>query len=134
MKRLLPLEVLTLLWSCSQTKEKSMMKTQNYSAGIFTNGVNTPEYTVKGDTITVSSGVKSDFFNAPDGSARIATAPLLLKELDNTKLFTFIAKVKPQFVNTYQDENSWLKFAFEMNERKKARLVTVRTIDISTSK
>lgn len=139
MKRLLPLAVLMLLYSCSQTKEKSMMKIQNYSAGIFTNGINTPEYTVKGDTITISSGAKSDFFNAPDGSMRTATAPLLLKELDNTKPFTFIAKVKPYFVNTYdagtlyifQDENSWLKFAFEMDERKKTRLVTVRTIDTS---
>lgn len=138
MKRFLPLIILTLA-SCDYMKKESILKPESCDVGIFTNSINTPQYKINGDKINIKSGEKTDFFNAPDGSISTASAPLLLKMIDNTKPFTFIAKVKPQFVNTYdagtiyifQDENTWLKFAFEMDERGKTRLVSVRTFDFS---
>lgn len=138
MKRLLPLIALVVV-GCTQTKEKFMIDTEKCEVGIFTNAVNSPKYVINDSAITVSSGAKSDFFNSPDGSARTATAPLLLKEIDNTKPFTFVAKVKPKFVKTYDagtvylfyNEDLWQKFAFEMDERGLTRLVTVRTIGTS---
>lgn len=134
MKQLLPFIALTL-FGCTQIKEQTMIKVQNCDAGIFTHSVNSPNCDPQNDTITICSGAQSDFFNAPDGSVRLASAPLLLKKIDNTKPFTFTAIVKPGFVNTYDagavylfcDEELWLKFAFEMDERGYTRLVTVRT-------
>lgn len=138
MKQLLPLLAFSLM-GCSQIKEKAMIETQKQDAGMFTHSVNSPEYTMLNDTITLSSGAKTDFFNAPDGLTRASNAPLLLKEIDNAKPFTFMAKVKPEFKDTYDagtiylfyNENLWQKFAFEMDERGITRVVTVRTIGTS---
>lgn len=138
MKQLLPL-LAFLLVGCNETKETAMIEMQKQDAGIFTHSVNAPAYTMQNDTIIISSGAKSDFFNSPDGLIRVANAPLLLKEIDNTKPFTFMVKVKPEFKDTYDagaiylfcNENLWQKFAFEMDERGIKRAVTVRTIGTS---
>lgn len=138
MKQLLPLIAL-LMMGCSQIKENVMIEIQNCDAGMFTHCLNSPNYALKNDTITISSSAKTDFFNAPDGLIRTANAPLLLKEIDNTKPFTFTAKVKPEFKNTYDagtiylfcNNDLWQKFAFEMDERGITRAVTVRTIGTS---
>ena len=138
MKELLLLTALTL-FGCSNTKEQTMIETQKCDVGIFTHSVNSPKCHLQNDTITIHSGAKADFFNAPDKSARTANAPLLLKEIDNTKPFTFTTIVKPDFKNTYDagavylfyNEDLWQKFAFEMDERGYTRLVTVRTIGTS---
>lgn len=138
MKRLLPFLAISIV-GCVQINEKAMIETQNQDAGMFTHSVNSPQYTLQNDTITISSGAKSDFFNSPDGSIRVANAPLLLKEIDNTKPFTFSVKVKPEFKDTYDagaiylfyNEDLWQKFAFEMDERGITRAVTVRTMGTS---
>lgn len=138
MKRLLALIALSWM-GCGQIKEKAMIEPQNCDAGMFTHSVNSPKYTMRNDTIMVSSGAKTDFFNSPDGLARVSSAPLLLKEIDNTKPFTFVVKVKPEFKETYDagaiylfyNEELWQKFAFEMDERGVTRAVTVRTIGTS---
>lgn len=138
MKKIVSLLALSLV-GCTQIKENIMIDTQNCNAGMFTQCLNTPEYTMRNDTITISSGAKSDFFNAPDGTLSAANAPLLLKEIDNTKPFTFTAKVEPELSTTYDagaiylfyNKDLWQKFAFEMDERGVTRLVTVRTINTS---
>lgn len=87
------------------------------------------------DHIELLSAGKTDFFLAPDGSSCKTNAPLLLAETDNTRPFTFIAKVIPEFKNIYDagavfvyvDNEFWQKFAFEMDEEKNTRIVTVRT-------
>lgn len=97
MKQLLPLLAFSLM-GCSQIKERTMIETQKQDAGMFTHCVNSPQYTMQNDTITISSGAKSDFFNSPDGLTRISNAPLLLKEIDNTKPFTFtVTNIHPGF-------------------------------------
>lgn len=128
-----------MFMSCGHIAEDETLKVEKCDAGDFTYCVNSPEYEVRNDTITMYSDARTDFFNAPDGSSCSANAPLLLKEVDNTKPFTFSVLVKPTFHETYDagaiyvfhDQKLWQKFAFEMDERKLTRLVTVRTIETS---
>ena len=95
--------------------------------------------TVANEKLVLKSGAKSDNFNDPDGKLSNSTAPVLLTKIDNTKPFTFIAKVSPSFVETYDagamyiylNNKWWFKFAFERDERKQSRIVTVRTIETS---
>jgi len=87
------------------------------------------------DRLDMISGRETDYFNAPDGKSQKATAPILLTKVDNNKPFTFIAKLTPQFNEMYDagalyiywDDSLWQKFAFEMDEIKNTRIVTVRT-------
>ena len=87
------------------------------------------------DVIEFNSGEKSDFFNDPNGKERYSNAPMLLTPVNNKEPFTFIARVSPEFSETYDagaiymfvNNDKWLKFAFEMDERKLTRIVTVRT-------
>ena len=54
-----------------------------------------------GDRLTLKSPAKRDNFRDPDGKLSNDSAPMLLAEVDNTKPFTFTAKVTPAFSNTY---------------------------------
>lgn len=89
--------------------------------------------------VTLKSDAKKDFFNDTDGKTVNSSAPVLLSRVDNTKPFTFTAKVNPQFKETYDagalyvfhDEKLWQKFAFERDERANTRIVSVRTIETS---
>ncbi len=89
--------------------------------------------------LILTAGEKTDFFISPDGSYAEYNLPLLLKETDNTKPFTFSAKITPgHFVKydagllfIYINEKNWFKFAFEMDERMIKRIVTVKTHNTS---
>lgn len=95
--------------------------------------------TVEGSKLVLKSQAKSDYFNEPDGKLSYSTAPLLLTKIDNSQPFTFTAKVTPTFVDTYDagamyvflHKNWWFKFAFERDELRRTRAVTVRTIETS---
>jgi uncharacterized protein len=94
---------------------------------------------VEGCRLLLRSNARCDNFNDPDGKLTNSTAPVLLSSIDNTKPFTFSAKVTPEFAETYDagalyvyvDETSWVKFAFERDERARTRIVSVRTIGTS---
>lgn len=136
MRKLLLLLLIMATVSC--TKNVGLRQSDECSVGLFTKSINNPKAAIVGDTLTISSGAKSDFFNAPNGD-KFASAPLLIKALDNTKPFTFVAKVAPSFAGTYDagaiylfvNDDLWQKFAFEMDERGLTRLVTVRTVGTS---
>ncbi len=89
--------------------------------------------------LLMKSSEKTDYFNEPDESARYGNAPILLTPVNNKMPFTFVAKVTPQFIQTYDagalyifvNQDMWHKFAYEMDERKTTRLVTVRTFGSS---
>ncbi len=89
--------------------------------------------------VEINSGPKSDFFIDPNGKDKYSNALMLLTQVNNKKPFTFIAKVSPEFSETYdagaiylfENNEKWLKLAFEMDERKLTRIVTVRTNDTS---
>lgn len=107
----------------------------------FTRALNGADKNAKVDNgkLSLSSDAKKDYFTDPDGKLSNNTAPVLMTELDNTKPFTFIAKVTPAFNETYDacalyifsSDSLWQKFAFERDERKKSRIVSVRTIGTS---
>jgi len=92
-----------------------------------------------GESITLKSDAKKDFFNDPDGKLSNNNAPVLLAKVDNTKPFTLTTKVSPEFKETYDagalyiflTEKLWQKFAFERDERGTTRIVSVRTIETS---
>jgi uncharacterized protein len=89
--------------------------------------------------VTLASEARSDNFRDPDGKVSKDTAPLLLTGVDNTRPFTFAARITPTFLKTYDagalyiyvKEDLWLKLAMEMDERQKTRMVSVRTIGTS---
>lgn len=86
-------------------------------------------------------GGKKDYFCDPNNQLSSNTAPILLTKVDNTKAFTFTAKVTPEFTEkgtynagvlyAYVNDNFWQKLCFEQDERGNHRIVTVRTIGTS---
>lgn len=89
--------------------------------------------------VTITSGAKTDFFRETDAATAYANAPVILTAIDNTRPFTFTARVMPELASTYdagalylwEREDKWLKFAFERDERGLSRMVTVRTLGTS---
>ncbi len=140
MKEILPFLMLLIMIGCKDKHaNQRLCDADSCSIGIFVKSLNNPKVILSNDTLVISSGAKSDYFNDPNGIDKYTNAPMLMKEVDNTKPFTFIAKVKPAFSETYDagalyifhNNNLWQKFAFEMDERRLTRLVTVRTIGTS---
>ena len=80
---------------------------------------------------------KRDIFCDPNGRLSNNTIPVLLTEVDNTKPFTFTAKVSPGFTEEgmynaadlliFVNDTLWQKLCFEQDERANHRIVTVRT-------
>ena len=78
-----------------------------------------------------------DFFSDPNGKLSNTTLPILLVPVENTKPFTLIAKVTPEFTAeglynaadlfVYSCDSLWQKLAFEQDEYGNHRIVTVRT-------
>lgn len=95
---------------------------------------------VENDTLTFIAGAQTDYFRSPDGSV-INSSPVIFTEVDNTKPFTFTAKVNPQFTPTgtysagvlyaYENDTHSQKLCFEQDEYGDHRVVTVRTIGTS---
>lgn len=102
------------------------------------NAINATSALSKGELL-MQSGPKTDFFNEPGRTAKYSNAPVLLTEINNREPFTFSAKVNPGFDTTYDagalyiysNYELWHKFAFEMDERKLTRIVTIRTTGTS---
>ncbi|TXK45321.1 DUF1349 domain-containing protein [Pontibacter qinzhouensis] len=134
--------LVTFLSSCgNSTLEEGEAASVTVSSVIFTQSLNKAKdlATVQGTKLELKAGAKSDNFRDPDGKLSNNSAPVLLSKVDNTKPFTFTAKVKPGFLETYDagtmyvyvNEKNWVKFAFERDERQLTRMVTVRTLDTS---
>jgi len=95
--------------------------------------------TVENGKLALRSGPRCDNFRDPDGKLSNDSAPILLTEIDNRQPFTLTARVTPTFKDMYDagtlfvyaNEDLWFKFAMEMDERRKTRMVTVRTIGTS---
>ena len=78
--------------------------------------------TLLGDTLKFVAGPQTDYFRSPDGSV-VNNSAVIFTEVDNTKPFTFTAKVQPEF--TCQ------KLCFEQDEYGDHRVVSVRTLGTS---
>ncbi|MGB4610898.1 MAG: DUF1349 domain-containing protein [Saccharofermentanales bacterium] len=103
---------------------------------------NESEVTKKGDEIAIYAPAKTDFFNNPvpeDGKLMKpqTNAPFYYQEIDGD----FVAKVRvrPDFEATYdagcimviQDENTWVKAAFEKSDFDTNAVVSVVTNIVS---
>ncbi|QGK73606.1 DUF1349 domain-containing protein [Flavobacterium sp. SLB02] len=110
----------------------------------FTKSINGADTLARADTngkVIFRAGEKKDYFSDPNGELSNNSAPILLSRVDNTKPFTLIAKVTPEFTEKglynagvlyiYVNDNFYQKFCFEQDERGNHRVVTVRTIGTS---
>lgn len=96
--------------------------------------------TVINDTLKFVAGPQTDYFRSPDGNV-INNSPVIFTKIDNTKPFTFTARVEPKFTETgtysagvlyiYEDETHNQKLCFEQDENGAHRVVTVRTVSTS---
>jgi regulation of enolase protein 1 (concanavalin A-like superfamily) len=128
---------LVLLWSCTTTSFEATDCEVRVGAITFSKSMNEAQQqtVARPGELTLQSGPKTDFFNEPNGKDKYGNAPVLLTPINNLESFTFMTQVTPTFTDTYDagavylfvDDDHWLKLAFEMDERKLTRLVTVRT-------
>lgn len=92
--------------------------------------------------VTFRAKPYADYFNDPnDGKLSQSDAAVLLTEVDNTKPFTFSARLKSGFTEDglynaaalfiYVNDSLYQKFCFEQDERGNHRVVTVRTVGTS---
>lgn len=114
----------------------------NISGIHFTKSKNGGEngITLMGDTIKFVAGPQTDYFRSPDGST-VNSSAVIFTEIDNTKPFTFTAKVQPEFTDTgtysagviyaYENDTHCQKLCFEQDEYGVHRVVSVRTIGTS---
>lgn len=104
--------------------------------------LNQSEVIVKGDEIAIYAPAKSDYFNNPipeNGKLMKpqGNAPFYYKEVEGD--FVVKAKVRPDFKTTYdaasimviQDENKWVKAAFEKSDFGTNAVVSVVTNIVS---
>lgn len=138
-----------LMTGCAESKpdaavEKETLSSCNVKLNNiqFTQAKNGAEnnVTVFNDTLKFVAGPQTDYFRSPDGTA-INNSPVIFTEIDNTKPFTFTAKVEPQFTLTgtysagvlyvYENDTHNQKLCFEQDENGAHRVVSVRTIGTS---
>lgn len=99
---------------------------------------NTPvSYSVKGNTLTIVAGEKTDMFRDPNVTYNTDNAPkLLFQPADN---FVLTAAIQHSFINKWdggaivliEDSLNWIKFCFEKDYTGARRVVSVITKDIS---
>jgi uncharacterized protein len=134
--------VLAVIGSCKNAPiEKGEECSVKISGVEFTKSLNNAKAMVSVDNgkLVLKSNAKCDNFNDPQGKLSNSTAPVLLTKIDNSKPFTFTSKVTPTFIETYDagtlyiylNKKWWFKLAFERDERRFTRIVTVRTIETS---
>lgn len=136
------LSILALTSSCKKAPiEKGEECSVKFSGIEFTKSFNDAKAltTVEVDKLELKCNAKCDNFIDPDGKLSNSNAPILLTKIDNSKPFTFTAKVTPTFLDKYDsgalfiylNKKWWFKFAFERDELMRTRAVTVRTIETS---
>ncbi len=131
--------IMTLLTSnCTNASFKADDCSISINEILFSKSLNNAHkqtHQINDNKVEIISAAKTDYFNTPDGKQKHCNAQILLTPLDNSKPFTFTAKVTPEFAETYDagalyifvNNDNWLKLAFEMDERKLTRIVSVRT-------
>ncbi len=110
----------------------------------FTKSVNNASSSIsieENNKVIFTTGEKTDYFSDPNGKLSNTTAPILLTLVDNSKPFTFTAKVTPGFTENdvynagvlyvYVNDSFFQKLCFEQDERGKHRVVSVRTMGTS---
>lgn len=94
-------------------------------------------YAVKGNTLTINAGAKTDMFRDPNVTYNTDNAPKLL--FKTTEDFVLISKIEHAFTSKWDggalvikaDSLNWVKFCFEKDYTGTRRIVSVVTKDIS---
>ncbi len=137
------LGVVVLVVSCEE-QQKAMKKEASFPKNITESSLsklkwfNDPSSYELGDsTLTVKVTKGTDFFNSPEDTSIVATAPLLFKEVEGD----FVAKalVAPDFTAQWNavslmmhaDSLNWIKLAFENSDATGPSIVAVVTRDRS---
>ena len=155
MKKMIILSVFTLMLiacgdkqavaSVEDTVNEKLTNCDITISGIhFTKALNgaDSQVTDSAGTVTFRAKPHADYFNDPnDGKLSQSNAAVLLTEVDNTKPFTFSARLKSGFTEdglynaaalfVYASDSLYQKFCFEQDERGNHRVVTVRTVGTS---
>lgn len=152
MKKFMVLTILLSFLFIGCNSNKDNVETESNTVGMedisftfsgisFTKAINnaSKSYSVSDSCLTVDAGSGTNYFISPDGGRSEATAPILLTEIDNMKPFTFTTRLKSNIEKEYDagtvyifiDNENWLKFAFERDEKNRCRVVTVRTVNSS---
>ncbi len=109
----------------------------------FTRSLNGAEKQVSDSAgiVTFRAKPHADYFRDPNGKISQDDAAILFMEVDNTKPFTYSAKVKTGFspegtynaatLFVFANDTLWQKLCFEQDERGIHRVVSVRTIGTS---
>ena len=90
-----------------------------------------------GDIITVTAGKHTNLFNSASGSFKCNDFPFYYAQVSGD--FLIRCKITPDFKNlydlgslvVYQDENTWIKFAFENADSGQPSMVSIVTRDFS---
>jgi hypothetical protein len=99
--------------------------------------MNEPEFKLNNGTLSVEVTKGTDFFNNPEDSSIIGSAPFLFINQDSD--FVMKALVEPDFnsqwnalsLMVYLDSLNWIKFAFENSDATGPSVVSVVTKGIS---
>ncbi|WP_407523969.1 DUF1349 domain-containing protein [Lacibacter sp. MH-610] len=94
-------------------------------------------YAIKGNTLTINAGAKTDMFRDPNVTYNTDNAPKLL--FKTTEDFVLISKIEHAFTSKWDggalvikaDSLNWVKFCFEKDYTGTRRIVSVVTKDIS---
>lgn len=94
-------------------------------------------FSIKGSTLTIDAGEKTDMFRDPNVTYNTDNAPKLLFPADEH--FVLIASVQHAFENKWDggalvvkaDSLNWIKFCFEKDYTGAKRMVSVVTKDVS---
>lgn len=144
--------LMLFLLSCSSTDPRSDKKLNNIQMNkghnlleIMSNAdlkdfrwMNAPEVLqFSKESLKVTSGEKTDFFNNPENNEITANAPFLYKEIQGD--FVATALVQPDFsdiwnacsILIHMDPTHWIKLAFENSDATGKSIVTVVTNGIS---
>ena len=112
----------------------------NFEGVKFTKALNGGDSLVQvlDSILTFSCSEGRDIFNDPNGKLSNHTIPAILAEVDNSKPFTFSAKVRPGFTSdgtynaadllVFANDSLYQKLCFEQDERGNHRVVSVRTV------
>ncbi len=136
----LPL-VCLIAWNCSKRDAKSEAKTGAEPPSNITpelvagmTWMNKPQsFAIENGALTIPADKETDFFNNPEDSSVIGTAPYLYQKVEGD--FVARALVEPDFSSqwnavalmVYIDSLNWIKFAFENSDATGPSIVTVVT-------
>lgn len=138
--RLLLLAFLLISIGCKMAEFHAIKAVQNPWGFTETMNPGTQQAIFAKGELLISADAETDFFIEPGiPPYEKHNAPLFLRDIDNTRPFTASVRLTPSHAVKYDagmlflyvDRDSWLKFAFESDERMLTRMVTVKTEKVS---